>query len=224
MRSGLVCLLLSLAIAPLGTESFGQTTTDASKFQSPQDGGPRRWEVTADNVEIFAEPSSDAAATGLLAKRSVLSNLGCSSNGEDVWCKVRPFRGGQQGFVVGTHLKPATGPGGAIAMGVDDSKSRARAGDFDAKADIRCAQEQGQSLGSCDAAAAISGGGDATVVVTFPIGFKRSLFFVHGEFLKASATMSGVGTDTDWSLASGLFSIRVDDQKFEVPDTLVLGE
>jgi hypothetical protein len=35
--------------------------------------------------------------------------------------------------------------------------------------------------------------------------------------------MSGVGTDTDWSLAAGMYSIRVDDQRFELPEALVVG-
>jgi hypothetical protein len=35
--------------------------------------------------------------------------------------------------------------------------------------------------------------------------------------------MSGVGTDTDWSMAAGVFIIRVDDQRFELPEALVFG-
>jgi hypothetical protein len=33
--------------------------------------------------------------------------------------------------------------------------------------------------------------------------------------------MSGVGTDTDWSLSSGIYRIRVDDQRFELAEALV---
>ena len=33
--------------------------------------------------------------------------------------------------------------------------------------------------------------------------------------------MSGVGTDTEWRRESGLHVIRVDDQRYELPDALV---
>ena len=108
-------------------------------------------------------------------------------------------------------------------MGTDDSKRRAGKGDFDTKGEIPCAQERGQPMGRCRAAVARSGGGDATVVVTFPNGFARRLYFVHGEFVRASATMSGVGTDADWRLENELHFVRVDDQRYELPDAMVFG-
>jgi len=36
--------------------------------------------------------------------------------------------------------------------------------------------------------------------------------------------MSGVGTDTEWSVSDEMYRIRVDDQRFEVPEALVWGE
>ena len=62
------------------------------------------------------------------------------------------------------------------------------------------------------------------MTVVFANGFKRGLFFVDGKFWKASVTMSGVGTDTDWSLKDGMHIIRVDGQRYEVPDTLITGD
>ena len=47
---------------------------------------------------------------------------------------------------------------------------------------------------------------------------------MDGRFLKASVTMSGVGTDTDWSLKDGTHIIRVDGQRYEVPDILIAGD
>ena len=120
-------------------------------------------------------------------------------------------------------LEPAQGPDGVIPTGVDDSKRRARKRDFDATGVIPCAQERGQVLGECTAEVARGNGRDATVVVTFPNGFARSLYFVHGEFVSASSTMSGSGVDTDWRIESGLHDIRVDDQRYELPDILIFG-
>jgi hypothetical protein len=100
---------------------------------------------------------------------------------------------------------------------------RAKSGAFDAKGEVRCAQEVGQSLGSCGATVSRAGG-SAVVVVTFPNGFARTLTFSDRQFLRGNATMSGVGIDTDWYVSGGLYHVRVDDQRFELPETLVFGD
>lgn len=55
----------------------------------------------------------------------------------------------------------------------------------------------------------------------FTNGFERRLFFRDGKFLKASVTMSGVGTNTEWHLESGMYMIEVDGQRYEVPESLI---
>ncbi len=113
-------------------------------------------------------------------------------------------------------------PGIALAD-IDAATARAKSGNIDARGDVQCAQEVGQSLGGCTAKVARAGA-SAAVVVTFPNGFSRILMFSDGRFLRGNATMSGVGTDTDWSLTEGVYLVRVDDQRFEIPETLVIGE
>ena len=103
------------------------------------------------------------------------------------------------------------------------ANARARAKDFDASAPIRCAQEVGQVMGECEAFAARAGTAVA-VVARFGNGFARTLSFQDGAFMRGSATMSGVGTDTDWHRVDGVYHVRVDDQRFEIPEALVLGE
>ena len=87
---------------------------------------------------------------------------------------------------------------------------------------IACAQELGTPLEECSYLIKRDEKGKTTVTVVFANGFKRGLFFVDGQFLKASVTMSGVGTDTDWSLRDGTHIIRVDRQRYEVPSTLIV--
>ncbi len=100
---------------------------------------------------------------------------------------------------------------------------RAKSGAFDASGEIACAHEVGQDLGPCSAKVARDTEA-AAVVVTFPNGFSRILTFEDGGFLRGNTTMSGVGTDTEWVLEDGLYRIRVDDQRFDIPETLVMGE
>jgi hypothetical protein len=124
--------------------------------------------------------------------------------------------------VVAIALGCLAGPGAAADDDLATATRRARVGDFDAVAEVRCAQDIGRSLVACRGGVARSGPA-SVVVVTFPNGFVRRLSFSDGDFLRGDATMSGVGTDTDWQLAQGLYRLRVDDQRFEVPEALVVG-
>ncbi len=51
----------------------------------------------------------------------------------------------------------------------------------------------------------------------------EDLTFGNYEFLHGNPTMSGVGTDTDWRREDGMYYIRVDYQRFELSEWLVLG-
>jgi len=92
------------------------------------------------------------------------------------------------------------------------------------KEKIACAQERGEALGPCTYRIKRDQREKITLTVVFPNGFKRDLFFKDGKFLKASVTMSGVGTDFDWSLKDGTHMIIVDGQRYEVPDSLIAGD
>ena len=108
------------------------------------------------------------------------------------------------------------------AADVRAAVARATSGDVDARAEVGCAQEVGEVLGTCKAAVARDER-SAAVVVTFTNGFARVLMFDDGDFLRGNATMSGVGTDTEWRLSDGVYHVRVDDQRFELPEELVTG-
>lgn len=215
MRAVCFSLLLCLGLGGRATSAVAQP--------APEDGGPRRFEVVDGPVDLLGKPG-EAAGLLSLTEGAILSNMGCTEQAGAIWCQVRPFRGGPRGFVPSARLRPSRGPDGTVVTGVNDSARRADRQDFDAKGPVLCAQERGQTLGTCQAAVARSGGGDATVVVTFSTGFARRLFFVHGEFVSASATMSGVGRDIDWRLEDGTHFVRVDDQHYEISDEFVFGD
>ncbi|MCG8694056.1 MAG: hypothetical protein MI806_22855, partial [Minwuiales bacterium] len=117
----------------------------------------------------------------------------------------------------------ARGPDGTVPMGADDSAFRAGRGEFGATGTLSCTQLRGQPMGRCTFGVARGTGGDATVVVTFSNGFKRTLFFAHGAFISADATMSGTGFDTDWRTDGDRHVIRVDDQRYVLPNAAVFG-
>ncbi|WP_152449282.1 hypothetical protein [Roseivivax sp. THAF40] len=109
-------------------------------------------------------------------------------------------------------------------MSAETTAARATSGDFDAEGPIDCVQRDGLPMGRCIARVARAPGGEATIVITFENSFTRTLFFEDSAFLRANTTMSGVGTDTDWRIEEGLHNIRVDDQRFVLPDVLIFGE
>ncbi|MEM9500002.1 MAG: hypothetical protein AAGA28_18945 [Pseudomonadota bacterium] len=220
----LIAALLCLCLIVAGAASLAQTDWRSDHLDPADAGGPRRLQVKADDTPLFHTPSDSARTDERLPRAALLANLGCGAQGAQLWCRVAPLGGGAAGFVHAADVAPAAGPDGRIVTGADDSRARARRRDFDATDQIACAQNPGDRLGTCRASVARSGGGDAAVVVTFPNSFARALWFTNGEFMRANTTMSGVGTDTEWTLEQGVFSIRVDDQRFAVPRDFVLGE
>ncbi len=197
---------------------------DAAVIMAPEEGGPRRWRVTAaDGLSLQRAPASGSPAIATVADGEILSNFGCLVAEGRPWCSVQPLGRRVRGYVAAESLRPVRGPDGTVAMGEDDSARRAGRGDFDATGRIACAQNPGQPLGECTVAVARGDGGDATVVVTFSNGFKRRLFFAHGRFISGDTTMSGTGFDSDWRREGDLFFIRVDDQRFELPAALPFG-
>jgi hypothetical protein len=115
---------------------------------------------------------------------------------------------------------------GAMAEGAppgDDHPRRAARGAFDTEGVIACAMNPGEALGECGFGLALGPDGDATLVATFANGFRRTLSFDDGRFVRGDATMSGTGTDIDWRIEDGLHLIRVDDQRYEVPTATLPG-
>lgn len=111
----------------------------------------------------------------------------------------------------------------ANAYAEQNSGPPALAPDSDLPETVACAQERRETLGRCSYRVKRDASGKTTVTVIFASGFKRELFFRDGDFLKANVTMSGAGTNGDWSIVDQRYVIRVDGQHFEVPATLIAG-
>jgi hypothetical protein len=223
-RNGSI-LFLAIIMSVTGAAQSQQhaSTIAEGLFAAPVDGGLRRWQVaTSRGFTLFDAPQGRELTAAHIEASSILRSFGCIESKKEIWCEVSPLHGGRRGFVLAEKLMAVTGPDGVVARGVDDSARRAKQKRYDATAKIQCAQEQGQELGICSVGVARSDGGDATVSATFRNGFSRHLFFAHGEFIRANSTMSGVGTDTEWHVENGVYVIRIDDQRYVVPESLVV--
>jgi hypothetical protein len=154
---------------------------------------------------------------------TVVDNLGCRRAGGRVWCDVQQLGGGPRGFVAAAYLKPAISPNGAAVMGPDTSSLRAGQGEFDATGSIPCAQNVGQPMSECRFGVARTGGGYATVVVTKPDGARRAIFFRMGIPIGAETSQADGYGAFRATKESDLHRISVGEERYEMPDAVVLG-
>ena len=219
MRSS-VSTALILMVAAAAVARAGPDVAAA-----PDDGGPRNWEITgvSSALNLRESPSTASRVVASYPRGTVLDNLGCRSVDDRVWCDVQPLGGGPRGYVVAEFLKPAVSPDGSVATGPDDSASRAGQGEFDATGSLPCAQAAGQPMGQCEFGVARAGGGYATVVIRRPDGRTRAIFFRMGKPIGADTSQADGYPEFRATKESDLHRIRVGDERYEVPDAVVLG-
>jgi hypothetical protein len=213
-----VALLLAIALA-------GGQAAAAEVPAAPEDGGPRRWTVSgaARGLNLREAPSTTAPSIASYTPGTVLQNLGCRGAEGRIWCDVQALGSGPRGYVAAEFIAPAVGPDGSIPVGPDDSSLRVGQGAFDATGQIPCAQVAGQPMGQCAFGVARAGGGDGTVVVTHPDGRQRLLFFANGIPIAADSSEADRSGPFSATREADLNLIRVGEERYELPDAVILG-
>jgi hypothetical protein len=117
---------------------------------------------------------------------------------------------------------PAAG-GAALAAGGSDHIERAGQGRFDATGNVPCAQARGQPMGQCPFGVARGEPGDATVVITWPDGRTRTIFFAGGKPLTADVSQADGNAELHWRKEADLTLIRLGDERYDIPEALVFG-
>jgi len=189
---------------------------------APEDGGPRNWEVVG-VTRALELPSTGAAIVATYAPGAILDNLGCQRAEHRIWCDVQELGGGPRGYVSAEVLRPAVSPDGSVATGPDDSALRAGQGSFDATGRIPCAWSAGQPMTTCAFGVARAGGGYATVVITRSDGVTRAIYFRMGRPVGADTSEADAYPRFGATKESDLHLIRVGDERYEIPDAVVLG-
>jgi heat shock protein HslJ len=192
---------------------------------APEDGGPRNWEVSGVSaaLNLREQPSTRARIIARYAPGTILDNLGCRRVEDCVWCDVQQLGGGPRGYVSAEFLRPAVSPDGSVANGPDDSALRAGQGNFDATGTIPCAQYAGQPMNECKFGVARAGGGYATVVITKPDGRTRAIYFRMGKALGADTSEADHPGRFGATREADLNIIRIGNERYEIPDAVVLG-
>jgi hypothetical protein len=226
LKDGRLYLSLMADAGIYAWEPDAAASPAASAPAAPEDGGPRNWEVagTSGALNLREQPSSTARVVGRFAPGTILDNLGgCRRVGDGLWCDVQPLGGGPRGYVSLEYLKPAISPDGTARTGPDDSALRAGQRKFDATGPLPCAQYAGQPMGECKFGVARAGGGYATVVVTHADGRKRTIFFRMGRPIGADTSQADGDPEFRATRERDLHLIRIGNERYEIPDAVVLG-
>ncbi|MGB5276321.1 MAG: META domain-containing protein [Gammaproteobacteria bacterium] len=192
---------------------------------APENGGPRNWEITAisGKLNLRELPSTTARIVATYRSGAILDNMGCGRTEGRIWCEVEQLGGGPRGYLAAEFLKPALSPDGTAATGPDDSALRAGQSRFDATGNIPCAQSSGQAMTQCEFGVARAGGGYATVVIKKPDGRSRAIYFRMGKPIGADTSQAGGDPGFRVTKESDLHMIRVGNERYEIPDAVILG-
>ncbi len=188
-----------------------------------ENGGPRSWEV-ATALNLRRLPSVRAEILAQFPRGTLLDNLGCRRVEDETWCDVQQLGGGPRGYVSAAYLTPAVAPDGSVAVGPDDSALRAGRGEFDAVGTVPCGQRRGQPLEPCPFCVARAGGGYATVVIERPSGRERMIYFRMGRAIGASMSEVDRGGRFRATKEADLNRIEIGEERYDVPDAVVLGD
>ena len=192
---------------------------------SPENGGPRNWVVSgaSGGLNLREQPSTSSRIVAAFSQGTILDNLGCEASEERYWCYVQSFGGGPVGYVAAEFLQPAVSPNGMAMTGPDDSALRAGQGTFDATGTSPCAQYRGQPMTECEFGVARAGGGYATVVIKKTDSINRAIFFRMGKPTGADTSEADGYPEFRANKEDDLHIIRIGDERYEIPDAVILG-
>lgn len=192
---------------------------------SPGEGGPRNFVIPAEttDLQLYTEPTVDSEVLVRYKTGIYLDNLGCSESEEKIWCYVQQMGGGPVGYVKYDSVTEAVGPNGSVPVGPDNSALRTGQGEFDASGMIPCKLKTGQPTISCEFRVARAGEGYATVVVTRPGDTDRVLFFRLGIPTGISSSEADRAGEFSYKKESDLNLIYVGQERYEIPDAVILG-
>ncbi len=195
-------------------------------YLSPEEGGPRDWEVTGlknDMLNLREHPSAKAKIIDKYASGTILDNLGCQSSEGQIWCDVQKLGGGARGYVSSKFLKPAVSPDGSAATGADDSALRAGQSKFDATGTVPCSFSKDPIMKECEFGVARAGGGYATVVITKPDTRKRAIYFRMGKAIGADTSQAEGYPEFRSSKENDWHFIHVGNEFYKIPDAVLFG-
>lgn len=191
----------------------------APEFADGLSGDPDYWQVAGvgggDTLNLRSGPSTRYAVVSRLNNGSVLQNRGCRMTGEDRWCQIRAMGSGVTGWVAGRFLVEAAAP---RAPAVPEGGPVGNGFPFDATGEIPCASAPDEPMRQCPFGVVRSGPGNAGVWIAIGGGVERQILFEGG----VPATTGPAGA-LSFEKFGDLFKVRIDSERYEIPDAVVFG-
>jgi hypothetical protein len=182
-------------------------------------GGPDYWMVAGlvngSALNLRAGPATRYDIVSVLRNGNVLQNQGCRLTGQDRWCRIRATGSGVIGWVAGQYLVETATP---RAPTVPANGPVGNGTPFDATGTVPCTIAPDQPIQQCPFGVIRSGPGNAGVWIALGGGTERQILFEGG----APVTTGPSGT-LSFDTADGLFTIRVDTERYEIPEAVVNG-
>jgi uncharacterized protein YraI len=191
----------------------------APEFADGLSGGPDYWQVVGVNggdiLNLRSGPSTRYPVVSKLNNGKVLQNRGCRMTGEDRWCQIRATNSGATGWVAGRFLVEAAAPRAAT---VPEEGPIGNGVPFDATGKLPCASATDQPMRQCPFGVVRSGPGNAGVWIAIGDGVERQILFEGGI-----PVATGPAGALSFEKPGDLFKVRVDSERYEIPDAVVFG-
>lgn len=197
----------------------GRQATRPQRPSRPPEGGadgPDFWQVcglpAGDTLNMRDGPGTRYRVVLKVAEGTRLRNMGCEGTGNSRWCRVATGNDRRSGWVSGRYLveagAPTQLPGDALVPGMP----------YHATGSIDCRFGGDTGVTSCRFGVVRLGGGDARIEITFPDGFKRTLFFERRRWMSPETgeiAAARFGDETE-VIVNG-------SERFTIPDAVMFG-
>ena len=182
-------------------------------------GGPDYWVVSGltnrGSLNLRAGPATRYDIVSVLRNGNVLQNQGCRLTGQERWCRIRATGSGVMGWVAGRYLVETAAP---RAPAVPENGPVGNGTPFDATGFVPCTTAPDQPIQKCPFGVIRSGAGNASVWIALGGGTERHILFENGV-----PVTTGPSGALRFDIVDGLYTIRVDTERYEMPEEVVNG-
>lgn len=193
-------------------------------FADGLQGGPDFWQVRLNDpdgiLNVHADASTGAPAVGRFPNAAILRNLGCRMNEGRRWCQVEATApGGITGWVAGEFLVESS-------AGVTDGDALVPGTPFNATGTISCVRSADAPVQDCAFGVTRdgSGNGNGSVVIDWPDGSRRAIYFEAGNPVSFDQSQAEQGLQMTVSRSvDGIMIVVIGGERFEIQDSVIWG-
>jgi hypothetical protein len=205
-------------------------------FADGLQGGPDFWRVRAGSgLNLRAAPSAGAGVLVLLPNGLELRNLGCRMAEGRRWCQVATPDGSLTGWAVGDYLVEGSGEAATQLPGMTPLGSaegnldrpvggvRPEGTAFTATGLTECIPPGETATLTCEFGVLREGNGNGMVLVFWPSGGPRAIFFENGTPVRYDQSDADRGKPLTVTRESDASVVSIGDERYVLPDAIIYG-